>query len=520
MSMKPPSSPGDGISAEAQESRSPATDNSLGGVFKASALIGSSALMGAALGALRAKTLAVLLGPAGIGLMGTFTMVQELARSMAQLGMTQSGVRQVAEAASTGDDQRLALVALVLRRITILCGFLGAIALWASSGAVSTLTFGTKEQATSISLLALALFLTVVADGRGALLQGMRRMKAVAKLSVFGALLGTIATVVLVYFLRERAIVPSLVAAAMAYLGLAWWFSRGIGKAVVVPKAGEVARETALLFNLGLAFLASGLLMSGSDYVVRTFIIRMEGIENAGLYQAAWTVGGLYVGFVLQAVAMDFYPRLVGVVNDHHVCNATVNEQTTVSMLMAAPGIIATITFAPLAIHLFYSAKFFGSIVLLQWICMGMAIRIIVTPMRFIIIAMNRRLAFFAVEAAWATFNIAATWWGLHAFGLEGAAIAFLLTNVFQALFVYLLAHNMTGFQWSAENRRTGSYFLLACLMTFVLQKTLSQWPALAVGTIITLASLLLCVRTTLRLTGMGSISNSLSGIMRSSRKD
>lgn len=518
--MKDSHTPSTGTNTQAQESPSSASSATLRGVFKASALIGSSAVISAVLSALRAKSLAVLLGPAGVGLMSSFTLIQDLARNMAQLGITQSGVRQIAEAVSTGDERRLALTAFVLRRTTILFAFLGAFALWAYSGAVSTLTFGTKEQATSISLLSVALFLTVVADSQGTLLQGTRRMKAVAQLSIFGTLLGTIATVAIVYFVGERGIVPSLVAAAIAYIGLSWLFSRKIGSSDVVPTRGEIARESALLLKLGLAFLASGLLMTGAAYVVRTFIIRLLGIEAAGTYQAAWTLGGLYVNFVLQALGMDFYPRLVGVVNDHPACNAMVNEQTTVSMLLAAPGIIATITFAPLVILVFYSAKFYGAVVLLRWICIAMAIRIIVFPMGFIIVAKNRRLAFFAAEAAWATANVSATWWLLNVIGIEGAAIAFLITNLIHGLIVYSQARSMTGFRWSEENLRIGSYCILACVITFASQRVLPQWPALAFGTFITLISLWFCVRSTLRLTQAEGGLRGLLGILRLGRNN
>ena len=76
------------------------------------------------------------------------------------------------------------------------------------------MTFGTEEHATTISLLSFALFLSMVAGGQGALLQGTRRMKALAKVSVYGALLGATASVSIIYFVRERGILPSLLAAA------------------------------------------------------------------------------------------------------------------------------------------------------------------------------------------------------------------------------------------------------------------------------------------------------------------
>jgi PST family polysaccharide transporter len=259
--------------------------------------------------------------------------------------------------------------------------------------------------------------------------------------------------------------------------------------------------------------------MAGAAFVVRTFVIRTLGLEAGGIYQAAWTLGGLYVGFVLNALGMDFYPRLVGVINDHRACNAAVNEQTIMSLIMAAPGILATITFAPLVIYLFYSAKFVGAVVLLRWICMGMALRIISFPVGFIIVAKNRQLAFFVAEAAWATFNIASTWWGLQTFGLEGAGIAFLLTNFLHGLIVYHQARTMTGFRWSGENLRAGSYFLLACTATFMAQLALPQWPALAFGTCLTLASLWFCVRTMVTLTGAEDRLPGIRRILHLSRK-
>ncbi|MGB7566146.1 MAG: O-antigen translocase, partial [Prochlorococcaceae cyanobacterium] len=458
--MKHPSSPRAGNLTAAQTPPLADTGGTFRGILKSSALIGGSSLINIGVGAMRTKALALLLGPAGIGLMGGFTMILELSRNIAQLGLPQSGVRQIAEAASSGDKRRLALTRLVLQRTTFLCAVFGALTLWAFSAEVSTLTFGTKEHATSISLLSVALFLSVVSGGQSALLNGMRRMMAIAKVNVYGSVLGAIATISIVYFTAERGIVPSLVAISIASFVFSLWYSQKERTVNVVLNAGDAAREAALLFRLGLAFLASSLLMSGAAFTVRTFVLRTMGLDAAGMYQAAWALGGLYVGFVLQALGQDFYPRLVGVVHDHDACNATVNEQSTASLLLAAPGIIATITFARLVIYVFYSAKFDGAIVLLQWMCLGMALRVITWPPGFIIVAKNRQFAFIAAEASWATFNIAATWLCLHAFGLEGAGIAFLMTNIFHAFIIYYQARCMTGFRWSSENMRAGSYFV------------------------------------------------------------
>ena len=122
--------------------------------------------------------------------------------------------------------------------------------------------------------------------------------------------------------------------------------------------ASQMKEEAAALLKLGFAFMASGILMMGAAYAVRIMVLRMVGLEAAGYYQAAWTLGGLYVGFILQAMGADFYPRLTAVAKDNAACNRLVNEQAQISLLLAGPGVIATLTFASVVIALFYSAEF------------------------------------------------------------------------------------------------------------------------------------------------------------------
>ena len=93
-------------------------------------------------------------------------------------------------------------------------------------------------------------------------------------------------------------------------------------------------------------------MMMGSAYAVRAIVLHRVGIEATGLYQSAWMLGGLYVGFILQAMGADFYPRLTAVARDNAECNRLVNEQARVGMLLAGPGIVATLAFAPVVIAL------------------------------------------------------------------------------------------------------------------------------------------------------------------------
>src|SRR5690606_17004599 len=145
--------------------------------------------------------------------------------------------------------------------------------------------------------------------------------------------------------------------------------------------------------------------MLGAAYTVRMFVLRYVGLDAAGFYHAAWTLGGLYIGFILQAMGADFYPRLVAVIKSDEEGNRLVSEQAQISLLLAGPGVIATLTLAPLVLELFYSAKFAAAVDVLRWICLGIALRIITWPMGFIVVAKSRQGLFFVTELVWALVN-------------------------------------------------------------------------------------------------------------------
>jgi enterobacterial common antigen flippase len=463
-----------------------AQKHTYGQILKSSVLIGGSSVLNIGIGIVRTKAMAVLLGPAGFGLMGLYGSIADLAVSIAGMGVNSSGVRQIAEAASSSDDKRIARTVTVMRRTTVLLGILGAVVLVVFCRQVSALTFGSDEHAGAVALLSLVVLFRLVAAGQGALVQGMRRIADLAKMGVLGALFGTMISIPVVYFLREEGVAPSLVCLAAMSTVTAWWYSR---KGRIQPPAmtlSEVRLEAASLLKLGFAFMASAFLVMGAAYAVRIIVIRNVGLEAAGFYSAAWTLGGLYVGFVLQAMGADFYPRLVSVATDNPRCNRLVNEQAQVSLLLAGPGIIATVTFAPLVIALFYSAKFSEAVEVLRWICLGMALRVITWPMGFIIVAKNQQLIFFGADLAWTVVNVSLTWVCVGSFGVNGAGIAFFGSYIFHVFLIYPIVRMLSGFRWSSANSKSGVLFLTSIALVFCSSYMLPPTWAVVLGAVVT----------------------------------
>jgi PST family polysaccharide transporter len=227
----------------------------------------------------------------------------------------------------------------------------------------------------------------------------------------------------------------------------------------------------------------------GVAYAVRITVLRKIGLEATGLYQSAWTLGGLYVGVILGAMGADFFPRLTASIHNRDEANRLVNEQTLVGVLLAGPGVLATLTFAPLVIALLYSAKFGAAVGLLRWICLGAMLQVITWPMGFIIVAKGKQGLFFFVELAWSIVAATLAWICIQSYGLNGAGIAFFGSYIFHAFLIYPIVHRLTGFRWSRETRFTVYVFISLIAIVFVLCYTLPTWSLAVFGFIVTLLS-------------------------------
>jgi antigen flippase len=472
----------------------PSEKKTYGQILKSSALIGGSSVINIGLSVIRTKVMAVLLGPAGFGLFGLYGSILDLVRAIAGMGINTSGVRQIAEAVGSGDNQRIARTVTTLRWVAFILGALGGLMLVVLCKPVSHFSFGDFQHAGSVALLGVAVFFADVAAGQAAVVQAMRRIGDLARITIIGGLFGTISSIGIVYYFyqrgeADRGVVPALVCVAAMGILTSWWYSRKIKVERVQMKFAEISAEVSALLKLGSVFMVVTVMGLAVAYLVRIIVLRQVGEEAAGYYQSAWALGGIYVGFILQAMGTDFYPRLTAVANDNKECNRLVNEQAEVGLLIAGPGVLGTLTFAPLIIHFFYSAKFGPAVEVLRWICLGMILRVASWPMGFILGAKGIRRTIFWSETAAHASQLGFAWLGVYYFGLNGTGIAFFVGYVFYWAMIYLIVRSVSGFRWSAANKKLGLLFGVLIAVVFVGWYFLPRPVMMAGGVVITMVA-------------------------------
>ena len=477
-------------------------NNSYGQILKSTTIVGGSQVINILLRIIRTKFLAVLLGPAGIGLMGMYSALTNTAGTINSMGIGSSGVRQIAGASGTGDELKIARTIVTIRRASLVFGLLGMFLMIVLCIPLSQLTFGSTEYAWPIALLSVTLFLGSVSGGQIALIQGLRRIADLGSLSVLGGVMGTVVSVPMIYLWGKEGIVPFLITVSAMTILTSWWYARKIPVAQIIFGWMETLREAKGLLSLGLVFMTTGLINTAVMYLIRVLVVRQLGMDDAGLYHAATTLSGLYIGIILSAMGMDFYPRLTAVAEDNEACNQMVNEQTEVGLLIAAPGILATLTFAPLIIQIFYSESFIPAYELLRWQILGIFLNVFSWPMGFVLLAKGRGRIYFLTEFTGNAVYIALVWVGITFSGLIGTGMALFAHSFFHTMMFLVAVHYLSNFNWTATNLRLIRITSVGIAMSFLFPRFMAQNISLVFGGIITLISTIYSLRALYRLVG------------------
>lgn len=427
-------------------------ESAYGQILRSSFLMGGSSLLVVLISLIRIKGIALMAGPAGIGLWGIYLSIVDLVQILAGLGIFSSGLRQVAAVAGDGNPRNLARTVWVLRRAALILGGLGTVFLAVMAGPIARWTFGDESQAEPIMGLSLAILLRIMAEAQTSLLQGLRRVDELARMTIVVAVLNTFSSLAWIQARGVAGIVPALVTLAALNLLVSVWYGRSIRLPRVSVGPVRIRREITGLLGLGPAFLASGLMVMGTAYLIRLMILNRLDQQAVGLYQAAFALGWLYVSLVLQALGSDFYPRLTAVANDFAACNRMVNQQIRIGLLLAVPGVLATLLLAPGVIEIFYSQEFRASVELLRWLCLAMSFRVVSWPMMFILLAQGSRIHFFWSEAVFTLLCLGLTWLGLLQFGLNGAGMALFVAQLSHSLLMYAIVHRLCDFRLTGEN--------------------------------------------------------------------
>ena len=405
-------------------------DDSYGHVLKYTSVFGGVQGLNILVSLVRNKIVAMLLGPEGMGLASLFQTTVNFISQSTNLGVSFSAVRNVSELFDTGDEARIAHFIKVVRAWSLLTGLVGMLLCILIGPMLSNLTFSWGNHTLHFVLLSPLVALLAVTGGETAILKGARQLKSLAVIQVYGMLSALVIAIPIYFFFGQSGIVPVMVLMGLTMLLLTIQRSYRLYPLHLTGAKGILGEGMGMV-RLGVAFTLAGVLGSGAEFIIRTYLNNVADLKTVGLYNTGYILTMTYAGLVFSAMETDFFPRLSAVNSQWQNCNDIINKQIEVSLLLISPMLVAAQFAIPFVIPILFTTKFMPVVDMVRILLLAIYLRAIKLPISYLPLAKGDSLSYLFLEAVYDILVVLLVIWGYSHWQLLGTGVAITISAVF-----------------------------------------------------------------------------------------
>ena len=398
-------------------------------VLKYTGIFGGVQGLNILIGLVRNKIIAKLLGPMGMGLTSLFNSTISFISQTTNLGISFSAIRHVSELFDKGDEERIAHFVKVVRGWSLLTALLGMLVCIVLGPVLSNLTFTWGDHTLHFILLSPAVGLMAITGGETAILKGARQLRSLAFIQLLNVFIALFISVPFFYFFGLKGIVPVIILMAFASMVLTVWHSYRRFP-LKLKGINGILGEGMEMVRLGVAFVLAGVLGSGAEMFIRSYLNVHGNLDIVGLYNAGFMLTVTYAGMVFSAMETDYFPRLSAVMGNEQTMNDIVNRQIEVSVLLVSPMLAMLIVFLPILIPLLFSDEFLPVVAMSQVAVFSMYFKAVALPISYLNLAQGNSKAYLLIEAVSDVVMVSLLILGYRFLGLFGTGLALSLAYV------------------------------------------------------------------------------------------
>ncbi len=479
-------------------------------IYKSIGFIGGSQVVVILIGIIRTKVLAILLGPSGVGIVGVFQNIIDLVRNATGFGINYSGVKKIADISLNNTPYNISKTIKILKTWSLGTGLLGMLLMVVFSSYFSQISFSSNKYTFDLICLSVVVFFSSISAGQIVLLQGLGKIKEMAMASILGALLGTVISIPVYWYLGLRGIIAGMLLTSITSLFSSWYYSNFIQINKIKLSLKNIFLGGLDMAKTGIFIVATIFVSSIFMYLIRMVILKKSDFSSVGLFQSVWTISNIYINVLLNAMLADYFPRLSKFSNDNDASNKLINEQLEITLLAGAPMLIVLLSFSSIVLELLYSTSFIGALPILEWQIYSSFITLVVWPLSVIFIARNKGLFMFASEIFKQSIYLFLIFFGWDFLGIDVLGIGFFISFISVLIFTIGSVGHITEFKFSKINKMNICVLFILITLAYVNLHFFNGFTQLALNSILSFITTIYCMRQLNKLVNFKSILNKL----------
>lgn len=419
-------------------------------IVKGAGLFGASKAVNILAALVRTKCAAWMIGTLGVGMNSLFYTVQMFTSQLMGLGLSVGSVKQLSDAYATGNAVYIAQHVKQVRLLGLLCGVAAMLLLSLLSPLLSLLYFDSWQYVPHFMLLGVGVAALIICDIEQSVMRSLQRTSQLALSMLLSALSTLVCTIPFYWYLGTEGVIYAIVSCAIVSAMVFLWQGHRVHAYSLSGSQSPLGRgfwqASMPMIRSGLAFVATGLFLQGSELILQTVLATTASLAVVGLFKVGYQCAVTYPGMVFSGVVNDYFPRLSALsVEDKEGRQVVVERQIRVMFLISLPVSLLLFALAPWVIRLLLSVEFLELVPMVRWAAFALLCKAVYLPLGYIPLALDRRTHFMLLEGLSCLIRILVVLLGYQLNGLEGIGQGVLAGSIIDLTGYLFFCHHFYG---------------------------------------------------------------------------
>ena len=327
-------------------------------IFESTLIMGVSSVIVLALELIRVKIMAVMLGPNGIGALSVLNHFHTVTIAIIGLGLQTGIVKYTSSFNSEGDTLGIKKVVVNSFQLVFYFSLIVFVVTIVFSSNLSQWLLDDPGKKQYVIIYSLSFPFAVFPLVAGSFLQGLKKIKSIAKIKVFRSIISLLFIVPFVYFYKLEGAIFSAIVISVVHSGVLLYYLREEKKYRNVFGWQKFDTDTlGKLIPYGFTSLLAGSTYYLSHLFLKLTIVHNLGMETNGIYQPVWALTMTYPTIVLSSMSAYSFPRLCELKSNKEIVEE-LNGIIRVSLLLIVPVMFLILIARKPIIQLLYSSNF------------------------------------------------------------------------------------------------------------------------------------------------------------------
>ncbi len=445
--------------------------------FKNTVAFGGVQIINVIISILRGKIAAVILGPTGMGINGLYTSTLNLITSMSGMGLELSSIKDLSTSHEEQNQSQVNRHIYIINKLFLICSLIGFIATIVLSKRLSIWTFGTSDYTFSFILLSIFVFLTTFTKAQSSIFRGLRNIPFIIKTGIYSSIANLLITFPILYYFREAGIASSIVVSGLTTFIISIFFYRKLHLTPTKVSNVVFMTQSSSMIKMGFMLVIATIIGALTKMGINVAIGKIGNIADIGFYTSAILITNQFVGFILNSLSADYFPRLTAAVNSPQKMSEVIEEQSEIVLLLATPLLILMIIFSPLLITVFLSSKFLVISEFIRFIALGSFFQVASFCLGYISFAKNDKYYYLLLEGGLSNLlNFSLTVITYYYFGIKGFGYGFLSIYLIYFIIISIVATKRYDYKISKNIINIFMKMFIPLFISFLSLLLYSNW--------------------------------------------